>query len=51
MAYHLPLGIMDKTEEFNFSLQVYIDKKPDFYNFKEETKCLTEKEILDMYSN
>ncbi|OUR99657.1 hypothetical protein A9Q84_01140 [Halobacteriovorax marinus] len=48
--YHIPLGLLASDEGFKFDIQFFIDKSSDLYSFKEETKCLTEKEIFEMFS-
>ena len=46
----LPVGLFDNDEQFVFDHQVFIDKKPDFYHFANETKNMTEAEIFAMYA-
>lgn len=43
------LGTLDNQEEFDFTLQIYIDAKPNNYSFANSTKMLTEKEVLEMF--
>lgn len=40
------LGTIDNHHEFKFTAQIYIDSKPDNYAFSNETKNMTEKEVL-----
>lgn len=43
------VGLFDDQQGYEFTNQVFIDKKPSFYSFSNETKTLTEKEIFEMY--
>lgn len=49
--YQMSAGLFEDTEGFVFDLQVFIDKKPDFYNFAEKTKTMTEAEIFAKYGS
>lgn len=49
--YYLPAGLFDLDEELDFDHQVFIDKKPIYYHFANETKNMTEEEIFDMFSS
>lgn len=44
------LGTIEKHEEFSFTTQIYIDTKPDNYSFSNETKKMTEKEVLEAFT-
>jgi hypothetical protein len=46
---HMPIGLFDSFEEINFKLQVFIDKKPAFYQFANETVNMTEAEVFAKY--
>jgi hypothetical protein len=48
--YMIPAGLFDDQEYFVFDNQVFIDRKPSFYNFANKTKNMTEAEIFEMYS-
>ncbi|MDP7321547.1 MAG: GFA family protein [Bacteriovoracaceae bacterium] len=41
------LGTIENNEDFKFVSQIYIDAKPANYSFSNETKRMTEKEILE----
>ena len=47
--YHIPMGLMDEFEEITFNLQVFIDKKPEYYSFSNQTHNLTAAEIFAKY--
>ena len=42
----VPVGLFDSDGEFVFDHQVFIDEKPDFYSFSNETKTITGAEIF-----
>ena len=46
----VPAGFFGDSISPKFSMQVFIDKKPEFYNFTEKTEVLTEQQIFDMYA-
>ena len=48
--YMVPAGLFDDDQSFEFSRQVFIDNKPDFYSFANETRNTTEAEIFAMYA-
>ena len=47
--YYLPVGLFALDEELNFGHQVFIDKKPIFYHFANNTKNMTEEEVFAMF--
>jgi hypothetical protein len=47
----IPVGLFDDQQPFVFNHQVFIDKKPAFYSFANETKNMTEAEIFAMYGS
>ena len=46
----VPVGLLDDQASFVFDSQVFIDKKPAFYSFANETSDMTEAEIFEMYA-
>ena len=48
--HNVPLGILEKPEEFTFHQQIFIDHKPQNYQFADKTKVMTEKEVWELYS-
>lgn len=48
--YFLPAGLFDLDEELNFDHQVFIDKKPLYYHFANDTKNLTEAEVFAQFN-
>jgi hypothetical protein len=47
--YMIPVGLFDDQTPFVFDSQVFIDKKPAFYSFANQTNDMTEAEIYEMY--
>lgn len=43
------LGTIDNHEDFKFTTQIYIDAKPENYSFSNETKNMTEKDVLEAF--
>jgi hypothetical protein len=46
--YFVPAGTSDSTD-FELASQIYIDKKPPYYSFANETPTLTEQQVLEKY--
>ena len=43
------LGTLDDSEGFEFVAQIFIDDKPNNYSFSNDTKMMTEKEVMDAF--
>ena len=48
--YSLTAGLFEDSGDWNFTMQVFIDKKCGGYSFAEETATMTEKQMFDMYA-
>ena len=46
----MPAGLFEDSSQMVLSHQVFIDNKPEFYSFSNETKDMTEAEIFAMYA-
>jgi len=44
--YMVPAGLFDDSKSFEFRRQVFIDNKPGFYSFANDTRNMTESEIF-----
>ena len=44
--YHFPVGLLDANLKFRFSHQIFIDEKPDYYNFANKTQNMTGAEVF-----
>jgi len=45
----IPVGLFEDEEGLEFSSQVFIDEKPAYYTFANQTKDLTGEEIFKMF--
>jgi hypothetical protein len=48
--YYIPVGIFDNESGFVFERQVFIDKKPEYYSFANETKNMTGAELFAQFA-
>ena len=48
--YFIPAGLFNKLEEFTLDHQVFIDEKPNYYTFANQTKNMTGAEVFAMYA-
>jgi len=48
--HQLPAGLFDHQKNFHFDLQVFTDRKPAFYSFANETKEMTEAEVIEKFA-
>lgn len=48
--YVIPVGLFDEQEDFVFNSQIFIDKKPPYYQFANKTENLTESEVFEKYA-
>ena len=48
--YFVPAGAFD-SNDFQLASQIYIDKKPPYYAFVNETPMLTEQQVIEKYSS
>lgn len=42
----VPVGLLENDEDWQFTEQVFIDEKPDFYGFANSTETLTGEELF-----
>ena len=47
----IPVGLFEDSESLVFESQVFIDEKPDYYEFTNETKDLTGAEIFALFGS
>ncbi|BAZ18592.1 glutathione-dependent formaldehyde-activating GFA (plasmid) [Calothrix sp. NIES-4071] len=47
--YFIPVGIFDNNEGFILEHQVFIDEKPEYYSFANETKDMTGAELFAQF--
>lgn len=48
--HQMPAGLFDNQMNFHFDLQVFTDRKPAFYDFANETKEMTEAEVIEKFA-
>jgi len=48
--YMILAGLFDNNDKFVFDHQIFIDKKPSFYSFSNDTNNMTEKEVFERYA-
>ena len=48
--YMIPIGLFDDCEAVVFDHQVFIDEKPSFYSFANETQTMTGAEVFAQYA-
>jgi hypothetical protein len=47
--YFVPAGAFD-TNDFQMASQIYIDRKPGYYAFANQTPMLTEQQVIEKYA-
>ncbi len=47
--YFVPAGAFESAD-FVLASQIYIDKKPNYYSFVNQTPTLTEQQVMDKYA-
>ena len=48
-GYGVPPGLFDDEEGLQLHLQVFLDQKPEFYSFANETTEVTSKEVYELF--
>jgi hypothetical protein len=48
--YYIPVGLFDNSEGLIFDHQVFIDEKPEYYSFANETKNMTGAELFAQFA-
>lgn len=48
--YTIPAGLFQDDDGFNFKEQIFIDRKPTYYDFSNNTHNLTEAQVLQKYA-
>ncbi len=48
--YIMPVGLFDNDKNFVFDHQIFIEKKPSFYCFENETKNMTGAEVFAQFA-
>lgn len=48
--YFIPVGLFDNPQDFVFEQQIFIDEKPDYYDFANDTTNLTGEEVFAQFA-
>ena len=48
--YHLPVGFLTSDDDYSLTHQIFIDEKPEYYQFKNKTQDMTGEEVFAHYS-
>ena len=48
--YTIPAGLFENQSKFEFEEQIFIDKKPGYFEFSNPTRNMTEAEVFAKYS-
>lgn len=48
--FYISVGLFDDAEDLVFDHQIFIDSKPDFYEFKNKTHDMTGAEVFAMFA-
>ena len=49
-SYQMAAGLFDDPSNLRLSLQVFIDQKPHYYDFANETRSMTSQEVIAAFS-
>ncbi len=49
-GHQVPVGLFEDQAKFHFELQIFIDHKPDFYRFENQTRVMTEAEVIALFA-
>ncbi|KDM89751.1 GFA family protein [Photobacterium galatheae] len=49
--YMVPAGLLDQENKLEMDQQIFIDKKPTYYSFSNDTEDLTEAEVFAKFSS
>lgn len=47
--YFVPAGAFD-TDDFELASQIYVDRKPPYYDFANDTPMLTEQQVIALFA-
>lgn len=48
--YFIPAGVFESAD-FELASQIYVDMKPDYYSFANQTPMLTEQQVIEQFTN
>ena len=47
--YHFPAGLLDQSLSDKMSMQIFVDEKPDYYDFANKTESMTGAEVFEHF--
>jgi hypothetical protein len=47
----LPVGLLEESPDWSFEAEIYVDERPAYYEFANDTRKLTGKEVMEMYQS
>jgi hypothetical protein len=47
----LPVGLLEEDPDWSFEAEIYVDERPAYYEFANDTRKLTGKEVMEMYQS
>ncbi|GKX59897.1 GFA family protein [Leminorella grimontii] len=48
--YEIPVGLFDDARRLALTMQIFTDRKPDYYDFANKTEMMTEAEVFAMFA-
>jgi hypothetical protein len=48
--YAVPIGLFEEDKHLEFTHQVFVDERPSYYNFSNDTKDMTGPELIAKYT-
>ena len=49
--YIVPVGLLDIDSKLDFTTQIFIDEKPEYYDFANQTKTMTGAEVFAAFAD
>lgn len=49
-SYNIPVGLLPSNENMAMDVQYFIDQKPKHYSFANQTKTMTNAQVLEYFS-
>lgn len=46
----MPVGLFDTDTKFEFTTHIFIEQKPDYYDFANHTKMMTGEQVIAAFS-
>ena len=46
----MPVGLFDTDTKFEFTTHIFIEQKPDYYDFANHTKMMTREQVIAAFA-